>query len=100
MKTFTLEQLIAFLKLQQTNNYHGIDVMIEVMNDERIPLDDRTQVVLSVFEELELFTEPEPEVIFPAPADLDEVKSYIGFQTDEFCLDIMNGEMFFKIVLN
>lgn len=54
MQLYSLADMLVFLRAQQINRYHGLDAICAFMDNENIPDDDKTTVLISVLEELGL----------------------------------------------
>lgn len=54
MDTYTLIDLLLFLREQQKNNYHNIDVLIEIFNRKDIPPMRKRALILTGLRHLDL----------------------------------------------
>lgn len=54
METYSLADMLIFLRAQQLNRYHGLDAIFAFMDNENIPDKDKMTVLISVLQELGL----------------------------------------------
>lgn len=100
METYTILNLLMFLKAQQKNEYRGIDAIFEILEDKRIPEAEKMPVVLSILRQLGLEEEEcfEPDHI--CSNHEDQIRSFVPFRIDRFRIPILNSLIPYDAVLN
>lgn len=103
METYTLINVLMFLKNQQLDQYKGIDAIFNIIETNDIPEEEKMAVILAVLRKLGL----EEEYVFEAcdpeleePESEERIRRFVPFRVDQFRIKIMDSIIAYDCVLN
>lgn len=100
METYSIIDLLTFLKGQQMNEYRGIEAIFEIIEDRRIPEEEKIAIVLSILRQLGLH-EQLTEECFDIERSIDDpIKQFIPFRMDRLEVPILNTSVMIDTILN
>ena len=103
METYTLISVLMFLKNQQEDKYRGIETIFQIIEDKRIPEEQKIEIVLMALRRLGLEEEYayEPvDLISDEQESEKRIKRFMPYRVDQFRIPIMDSIISYECVLN
>lgn len=104
METYTIINLLIFLKNQQKDEYRGIEALFEILEDQRIPPEDKMPIALAIFHQLGLEEEYDERLLQTGVTGLpnsgESIKCYMPYKMDCLRIPILNCVIPYDCILN
>ncbi len=103
METYTLINVLVFLKNQQQTEYRGIEAIFEILEDKRIPEEEKMPIILSVLRQLGLeedFVHEPYDPFSEEPEPKERIRRFQPYRVDQFRIPILDCVIPYDCILN
>jgi hypothetical protein len=103
METYTLINVLMFLKNQQQSEYFGIEAIFEIIEDKLIPEEEKMGIVIMILRKLGLeeeFTYEPFDLASEEDEPAEKIRRFMPYRVDQFRIPIMDSIISYDCVLN